>query len=141
MNAGQSVTILLALAIGLGVGAVILIWRCCPLRVFGARATGTVERLIPRRVMVQDVPGAVPHPVSVHEAVIVFTTRSGEAIHFQSSIHGAGARAPGDRVPVCYNAARPTEAEIETPSRPLQAAFFLAALSALLFVAATVAGS
>ncbi len=139
MNVGSIATILLALAIGSAVGAVIVIWRCCPLRVVGTRATGTIERLVWRQVMAQDVRGAVPHPVSVLEAVLVFTTRRGETIRFLASIHGA--RAPGDQVPVRYDAARPAEAEIEAPSRPFRAAIILAVSSVLLLLAAAIVRS
>lgn len=137
MNTGSTATVLLALAIGFAVGAVIVMWRCCPLHVVGARATGTIERLVTRQIMVQDVRGAVPHPVSVLEAVIVFTTRPGETVRFRAGVNGA--QAPGDRVPVRYNAARPTEAEIEAPSRPRLVAIGLAVSSGLLVLAAAIA--
>ncbi|MBL8095478.1 MAG: hypothetical protein JNL73_15005 [Anaerolineales bacterium] len=132
---------LIALAFGSGFGAAALIWRCCPLRVFGTGATGTIERFVRREVMVQAVRGAVPRPVQVREAVIAFTTRAGETVRIQASVHGTGAKAPGDSVPIRYRVARPNEAEIETPSRPFRAALFLVVLSIALLLAAAVFAS
>ena len=134
MNVNDIATAMLALALGSGLGAVALIWRCCPLRVIGTGATGTVERFVRREVMVQEVRGGVPRPVQVREAVIAFTTRAGETVRIQASVHGTGAKEPGDSVPIRYRVARPREAEVESPSRPLRAVLFLAALSMALLL-------
>lgn len=138
MNIQDAGMALIVIAVGLGLGAGILIWRCCPLRVIGTPATGTVERVIKRTVMVQDVPRAVPHPETVRDLVIVFTTRTGDVIRFQTGAHGSGARAPGDSVPIRYRATHPTEAEVEGASAPFRAALVLIGLSAVLGVAAAI---
>lgn len=123
------------LVIGLGlllmIAGGVLAWRCCRLLLIGGRAVGIVEDLIETPIVILE--RGVARPEVTLRPRVAFTLPDGKRIVFR---HFRGARpaayAVGAQVPVRYDRAHPTVAEIEEPDRPWTASRVMIAVGLVL---------
>ncbi len=127
------------IVIGLGllllIAGAMLAWRCCRLLLIGGRAVGTVEELIETPIVILE--HGVTRPEVTLRPRVSFALPDGRRVtfrHFRAS--RPAAYAVGASVPIRYDRAQPTVAEIEEPDRPWTAARLMIAVG----LGVTVAG-